>query len=276
MQKDKTSHLLCKKSYISVNSRSQATNSTVPGPLLHNIMDYLNGSFCFFPLFLWLYPVQGQELEEFTTVCRQHSFYSTCPRVSSLEHEPLPRMFHHPLKGSAQLRESQQGTIKTVQMKHHSQEHSGPQSKGNNINTLSNNNTCNQPRQLSANCLPTKSTKQENKNRKNHSEISETQQMKVTFHCTDCTGLIFNHTSSSFLQQQHPDFSHPHTVSLQLLTAHRPHSMWCLHGLKSTESLFLELTGQEKPWVIFTVIIYIVLHNVSLQQLRVQSIEERS
>lgn len=67
MQKDKTSHILCKKSYISVNSRSQAKNSTAPGPLLYNIMDYLNGNFCFFPLLLWLYHVHGQELEELTT-----------------------------------------------------------------------------------------------------------------------------------------------------------------------------------------------------------------
>lgn len=28
--------------------------------------------------------------------------------------------------------------------------------------------------------------------------------------------------------------------------------MWCLNGLKSRESSFLELTGREKPWVIFT------------------------
>lgn len=80
---------------------------------------------------LWLYHVQGQELEEFITSVQVAQFCSTCPRVSNLEHETIPWMFHHPLKGSAQLGE----VITTVQVKHHSQENSSPQSKGDNINT---------------------------------------------------------------------------------------------------------------------------------------------
>lgn len=113
--------------------------------------------------------------------------YGTCPRVPNLEHEAVSWMFPYPLKDSAKLWESD--TITTVQMKHHSEACSGPQSKDDNINALSNNNTCNYPRQRSVSYLPTvegctesttKNTKQENHMHKHtHTqkslfEISET------------------------------------------------------------------------------------------------------
>lgn len=121
-------------------------------------------------------------------------------------------------------------------MKHHSEACSGPQSKDDNINALSNNNTCNYPRQRSVSYLPTvegctesttKNTKQENHmhkhthTHKNHSlkyqrQAKRLSKVKVMFCCIYCTSSIFNHISSLLLYQQHPDW---HLILIQLVSS---------------------------------------------------------
>lgn len=194
-------------------------------------------------------------------------------------------MFPYPLKDSAKLWESD--TIKTVQMKHHSEACSGPQSKDDNINALSNNNTCNYPRQLSVSYLPTvegctesttKSTKQENQmhkhTQKNHSlkyqrQAKRLSKVKVMFCCIYCTSLIFNHISSLLLYQQHPDW---HLILIQLVSSSVHHiDLWACGAYmdwSQQNSYFWSTEVKRSPGeYLQTAVIYIVPHNFCLQQL---------
>lgn len=69
--------------------------------------------------------------------------YHICTGVPKPEHDAIPWWFQHPPRDPAKLWQSD-----TAGMKHHSQACSGPRSKGDNINTPSNNNVSNHSRQL--------------------------------------------------------------------------------------------------------------------------------